>query len=66
MSLIEPALIADINPQLKREYDRILPNLKDMVEKENAYKKRFSESNRSLGLTQAFEFGERSNTQYVS
>jgi nucleoporin NUP82 len=52
--------------QLEKEYNRILPDLKVMLEKEAEHKKRLSESNKGLGLNQAFKFGERSVIQYVS
>ncbi|KAG2152099.1 hypothetical protein BD769DRAFT_1403131 [Suillus cothurnatus] len=46
---------------LKREYDRILPSLNDVAAKEAERKKHLSES--GLGLSQAFQFGERSNQE---
>ncbi|KAG1820314.1 uncharacterized protein BJ212DRAFT_1339285 [Suillus subaureus] len=46
---------------LKREYDRILPSLNDMAAKEAERKKHLSEN--GLGLSQAFQFGERSNQE---
>lgn len=52
--------------QLKREYERIVPSLKDVVAKEEQRRKRVSDNSRSLGVSQAFELGERSNTEYVA
>lgn len=46
---------------LKREYDRMLPGLNDMAAKEAERKKYLGES--GLGLSQAFQFGERSNQE---
>jgi nucleoporin NUP82 len=51
--------------QLKREYDRALPSLKAMLEKERERKRKFSEANQGLGVSQAFHFGEVSNYEYV-
>lgn len=51
--------------QLKREYERIMPSLKDVVAKEEQRRKRDSDNSRSLGVSQAFELGERSNIEYV-
>jgi nucleoporin NUP82 len=41
----------------------MLPNLKGMAEKEVERKKYLNES--GLGLSQAFQFGERSNQEYA-
>ncbi|OJA16379.1 hypothetical protein AZE42_09872 [Rhizopogon vesiculosus] len=46
---------------LKREYDRMLPDLKGIAAKEAERKKYLNES--GLGLSQAFQFGERSNQE---
>ncbi|KAG2369934.1 hypothetical protein BDR07DRAFT_1387385 [Suillus spraguei] len=46
---------------LKREYDRMLPSLNDMAVKEAERKRRLCES--GLGLSQAFQFGERTNQE---
>lgn len=46
---------------LKREYDRMLPSLNDMAAKEAERKKHLCES--GLGLSQAFQFGERTNQE---
>ena len=51
--------------QLKREYERIMPSLQDVVAKEEQRKKRDSDNSRSLGVSQAFELGERSNNEYA-
>ncbi|KAF9008902.1 hypothetical protein BDQ17DRAFT_1349165 [Cyathus striatus] len=46
---------------LQREYERLMPSLKALVEKEKSQKNKTMENNKSLGLSQAFELGERSN-----
>lgn len=48
--------------QLKREYDRLLPSLKD-VQKQEADRKKLANGNQALGLSQAFELGERSTQE---
>ncbi|KAH9939885.1 hypothetical protein B0H21DRAFT_28271 [Amylocystis lapponica] len=48
---------------LRRETDRLLPSLKEMKEKELARSKRLSERVESLGVSQAFELGKRSNEE---
>ncbi|KAF9222099.1 hypothetical protein BS17DRAFT_784420 [Gyrodon lividus] len=48
---------------LKREYDRIMPSLKDVVAREEQRRKRLSDNSQSLGVSQAFELGERSNIE---
>ncbi|KAL4075973.1 hypothetical protein J3A83DRAFT_2092947 [Scleroderma citrinum] len=58
----EASLAARIS-LLKREYDRNISNLKDMVEKELQRKKRLSDSAQHLGVSQAFELGEHSNAE---
>jgi nucleoporin NUP82 len=52
-------------PQLKREYDRLLPHLKVLSEKELAHAKSMQEKNLGLGVSQAFEFGQQFNKEYV-
>ena len=42
-----------------------MPSLKDVVAKEEQRKKRDSDNSRSLGVSQAFELGERSNNEYA-
>ncbi|KAG9317592.1 hypothetical protein JVU11DRAFT_1800 [Chiua virens] len=49
---------------LKREYDRIMPSLSDIVTKEEERKKQVSDNSQSLGVSQAFELGERSSIEY--
>ncbi|KAJ7086738.1 hypothetical protein C8R44DRAFT_862052 [Mycena epipterygia] len=44
---------------LEREYERLMPNLKALVEKEKAR----SKAAPNLGVSQAFEFGARSNIE---
>ncbi|KAF6762852.1 hypothetical protein DFP72DRAFT_1061098 [Ephemerocybe angulata] len=56
----EGALISRVK-LLEREYARILPSLKSLVEREKAKNERNSETNRNLGFSQAFEYGKRSN-----
>jgi nucleoporin NUP82 len=52
-------------PQLKREYDRLLPHLKVLSERELAHTKSMQERNLGLGVSQAFEFGQQFNKEYV-
>lgn len=54
-----------MTPQLKREYDRLLPHLKALSEKELAHAKSMQEKNLGLGVSQAFEFGQQFNNEYV-
>ncbi|KAI0693564.1 hypothetical protein BC835DRAFT_1415823 [Cytidiella melzeri] len=51
--------------QLHREFDRLLPSLKELRQKEQRLQKRMSEMNgmSGLGVTQAFEFGSRSSKE---
>ncbi|KAG2013406.1 hypothetical protein CC2G_010323 [Coprinopsis cinerea AmutBmut pab1-1] len=46
---------------LEREYERITPALKAIVEKEKQRHEQTMDLNRSLGFSQAFEYGKRSN-----
>ncbi|KAF8450379.1 hypothetical protein L210DRAFT_956699 [Boletus edulis BED1] len=48
---------------LKREYERIMPSLKDVAVKEEQRRKLVSDNSRSLGVSQAFGLGERSNIE---
>lgn len=48
---------------LKREYERNLSSLKNMAEKESQRKKQFAGSSQGLGISQAFELGERSHLE---
>ncbi|KAF8558849.1 hypothetical protein OG21DRAFT_1474674 [Imleria badia] len=48
---------------LKREYERIMPSLTDVAAKEEQRKKFICDNSRSLGVSQAFELGQRSNTE---
>lgn len=52
--------------QLKREYDRLLPHLKVLCEREHAQAKSMQEKNLGLGVSQAFEFGQQFNKEYVT
>lgn len=54
-----------MTPQLKREYDRLLPHLKVLSERELAQAKSMQEKNLGLGVSQAFEFGQQFNKEYV-
>lgn len=47
--------------QLEKEFTRLIPNLKALAEKERRRKEKLLESPQSLGVSQAFELGERSN-----
>jgi len=46
---------------LEREYARILPSLKEMLEKETERQKKLAEGNKGLGLSQMFKLGEQSS-----
>ncbi|KAI0796551.1 nuclear pore component-domain-containing protein [Abortiporus biennis] len=48
---------------LRKELDRLLPNLKELNEKEKRLKKRLSEGTQTIGPSQAFEFGKRSRAE---
>ncbi|EIW82422.1 hypothetical protein CONPUDRAFT_123331 [Coniophora puteana RWD-64-598 SS2] len=50
---------------LKREYDRILPGLKSLTDRMNERKPYLSQNNHELGVSQAFAFGEQSNSERV-
>jgi hypothetical protein len=54
-----------MTPQLKREYDRLLPHLKVLSERELSQAKSMQEKNLGLGVSQAFEFGQQFNKEYV-
>ncbi|OCH90689.1 hypothetical protein OBBRIDRAFT_819148 [Obba rivulosa] len=48
---------------LRREVDRVLPALKDLTERERERKRKATESREALGVSQAFELGERSSEE---
>jgi len=48
---------------LKREYDRLLPHLKVLNERELARANSMQEKNLGLGVSQAFEFGQQFNKE---
>lgn len=48
---------------LRRELDRMLPNLRELHEKEERVRKKVANYQQSLGVSQAFELGERSNAE---
>ncbi|KAH9965726.1 hypothetical protein BC827DRAFT_1179360 [Russula dissimulans] len=48
---------------LKREYERLLPHLKVLSEREQAQAKSMQERNLGLGVSQAFEFGQQFNKE---
>jgi len=50
-------------PKLKREYDRLLPHLKLLSERERVQTKSMQEKNLGLGVSQAFEFGQQFNKE---
>lgn len=54
-----------IGLQLQREYDRLLPSLKELLKQETEHRKRLAENKQGFGVSQAFELGERSNSEYV-
>ncbi|KAG7449333.1 uncharacterized protein BT62DRAFT_945513 [Guyanagaster necrorhizus] len=45
---------------MQREYDRVLPDLKSLLEKEQSWKAKHTQNCQTLGISQAFEFGKRS------
>lgn len=51
--------------QLEREYARLMPSLKALLEKERRRHNQAMTENPGLGFSQAFEFGERSNHEFV-
>ena len=52
--------------QLRRELDRLLPSLKELQQKEEKLRKKMLEGGVSgLGVSQAFELGERASSEYV-
>jgi hypothetical protein len=55
----------DVTLKLKREYERLLPHLKALSERERAQTKNMQEKNLGLGLSQAFQFGQQFNKEYV-
>jgi hypothetical protein len=59
-------MMSIMTPQLKREYDRLLPHLKVLSERELAQAKSMQEKNLGLGVSQAFEFGQQFSKEYVS
>jgi nucleoporin NUP82 len=44
----------------------LLPALQKLGEKEKRQGKKMAEVNQNLGFSQAFEYGEQSNLEYVS
>ncbi|KAJ2924970.1 hypothetical protein H1R20_g12145, partial [Candolleomyces eurysporus] len=56
----EGSLVARVK-LLEREYGRVMPPLKALLEKEKTKTEKHTEVNRSLGFSQAFEYGKRSN-----
>src|SRR6266700_6261835 len=56
-------LMCNFISQLEREYARLLPALKNLVEKEKEKGKMYKERSQNLGFSQAFEYGERSNVE---
>lgn len=52
-----------LSTQVHREYDRLLPALQDLSKQETERKRRQVDSNEGLGFSQAFELGQRSNTE---
>ena len=51
--------------QLRREYDRIMPSLKELDKKEQEQRSKRSAVNQGLGVSQAFEYGQRSIEERV-
>lgn len=54
-----------MTPKLKREYDRLLPHLKMLSERELTQVKSMQERNLGLGVSQAFEFGQQFSKECV-
>ncbi|KAH6915231.1 hypothetical protein BKA70DRAFT_570030 [Coprinopsis sp. MPI-PUGE-AT-0042] len=46
---------------LERDYTRLTPSLKALLDKENQRQSKTHQLNQSLGFSQAFEYGQRSN-----
>jgi len=46
-----------------REYDRLLPSLKDFSKQETERRQRQADSSGELGFSQAFELGQKSNNE---
>lgn len=57
--------VLDILPliQVRKEIDRLLPQFEELKEKEEQ-RKRLAASRETLGVSQAFELGKRSNEEY--
>jgi nucleoporin NUP82 len=49
--------------QLQREYDRLLPSLKELQQKDIERQKKLNGSDQTFGISQAFELGQRSNEE---
>ncbi|KAG6911695.1 hypothetical protein DXG01_007945 [Tephrocybe rancida] len=49
--------------QLESEYARLTPSLKELLEKEKRRSDKVAETSQGLGVSQAFEFGERSSSE---
>ncbi|KAJ8086450.1 hypothetical protein PM082_005273 [Marasmius tenuissimus] len=56
----EGSLASRIN-MLQREYARLTPNLKVIIEKDRERRSKMAETNKNLGFSQAFELGQRSS-----
>lgn len=52
--------------QLEKEHARLLPALQKLEEKERRQGKKMVQVNQNMGFSQAFEYGEQSNLEYVS
>jgi len=50
---------------LRREYDRIMPSLKELDKKEQEQRSKRNAVNQGLGVSQAFEYGQRSIEERV-
>lgn len=51
--------------QLRREYDRIMPSLKELDKREQERRSKRNVVNQGLGVSQAFEYGQRSIEERV-
>ena len=51
--------------KLRREYDRIMPSLKELDKREQEQRSKRNDANQGLGVSQAFEYGQRSIEERV-
>ena len=64
--LLPTLLYPQLAQQLRRELDRLMPSLKELRQKEETLRqKMLANGTAGLGVSQAFELGERASTEYV-